>query len=151
MTPGESPLARGTRTHSGYLGGMLRAMAYALAPGGRKRPATGRSPTSLTGAPRLTRDEAGHPRCVACFLCAAACPSHCIQLEAGEVGPAGDRRREPMRFDLDLARCILCGFCVQACPEGAIEMQVGRALPLAPTPRMLVADRESLLTSPPVA
>jgi len=32
----------------------------------------------------LRRDENGLEKCVACFLCAAACPSHCIYIEAAE-------------------------------------------------------------------
>src|SRR5208283_5087413 len=32
----------------------------------------------------LQRDEAGLEKCVACFLCAAACPANCIYIEAAE-------------------------------------------------------------------
>ena len=32
----------------------------------------------------LQRDENGLEKCVACFLCAAACPSNCIHIEAAE-------------------------------------------------------------------
>ena len=32
----------------------------------------------------LQRDEDGLEKCVACFLCAAACPSNCIYIEAAE-------------------------------------------------------------------
>ena len=32
----------------------------------------------------LMRDENGLEKCVACFLCAAACPSNCIYIEAAE-------------------------------------------------------------------
>src|SRR5207244_11766963 len=32
----------------------------------------------------LQRDENGLEKCVACFLCAAACPSNCIFIEAAE-------------------------------------------------------------------
>src|SRR5947209_13762085 len=32
----------------------------------------------------LQRDENGLEKCVACFLCAAACPSNCIYIEADE-------------------------------------------------------------------
>ena len=34
------------------------------------------------GAHVLQRDENGLEKCVACFLCAAACPSNCIFIEA---------------------------------------------------------------------
>ena len=32
----------------------------------------------------LRRDESGLEKCVACFLCAAACPADCIYIEAAE-------------------------------------------------------------------
>ncbi|MGH9491607.1 MAG: NADH-quinone oxidoreductase subunit I, partial [Terriglobales bacterium] len=32
----------------------------------------------------LQRDENGLEKCVACFLCAAACPSNCIYIEAAD-------------------------------------------------------------------
>ncbi|MBM3774810.1 MAG: NADH-quinone oxidoreductase subunit I, partial [Acidobacteria bacterium] len=32
----------------------------------------------------LERDQNGLEKCVACFLCAAACPSNCIYIEAAE-------------------------------------------------------------------
>src|ERR1700676_3080390 len=36
------------------------------------------------GVHELQRDENGMEKCVACFLCAAACPSNCIYIEAAE-------------------------------------------------------------------
>ena len=33
----------------------------------------------------LQRDENGLEKCVACFLCAAACPSNCIYIEIGRA------------------------------------------------------------------
>src|SRR5437773_212354 len=36
------------------------------------------------GVAVLPRDVNGMEKCVACFLCAAACPSNCICVEAGE-------------------------------------------------------------------
>ena len=36
------------------------------------------------GAHVLQRDENGLEKCVACFLCAAACPSNCIYIAAAE-------------------------------------------------------------------
>src|ERR1700749_5003271 len=36
------------------------------------------------GVHELQRDENGLEKCVACFLCAAACPANCIYIEAAE-------------------------------------------------------------------
>ena len=36
------------------------------------------------GAHELQRDANGLEKCVACFLCAAACPANCIYIEAAE-------------------------------------------------------------------
>src|ERR1019366_9497231 len=38
----------------------------------------------LSGMHVLQREENGLEKCVACFLCAAACPSNCIYIEAAE-------------------------------------------------------------------
>jgi formate hydrogenlyase subunit 6/NADH:ubiquinone oxidoreductase subunit I len=81
--------------------------------------------TGLYGTPRLTRTAAGAPRCVACALCAGACPSLCIIVEAGPPLPGTDGEewaRGPSRFELDLASCLRCGLCEAACPVGAIVL-----------------------------
>ena len=63
----------------------------------------------------------GGERCVACFLCAAACPTQCIELAAGP-DIEGLRERVPLHFSIDIGRCIRCGLCAQACPQAALEM-----------------------------
>ena len=56
----------------------------------------------------LTRDAEMKERCVACYLCAAACPVDCISLQATEDA---DGRRFPVFFRINFSRCIFCGFC----------------------------------------
>src|SRR3989304_6067733 len=41
-------------------------------------------PLIYRGVHRLNRDEQGRVKCVAGFLCATACPAHCIQSAAAE-------------------------------------------------------------------
>jgi NADH-quinone oxidoreductase subunit I len=71
----------------------------------------------------LKKDENGHVKCVACFMCAAACPAECIHIEAEDVeGIWENRERAPKRFEIDMLRCIYCGMCEEACPVDAIAL-----------------------------
>lgn len=67
----------------------------------------------------LSRDPEGNERCVACYLCAVACPVDCIALQATE-DEAG--RRYPSFFRINFSRCIFCGYCEEACPTYAIQL-----------------------------
>jgi len=82
----------------------------------------------------LSRDPDGLERCVACYLCAVACPVDCISLEATE-DPHG--RRYPDYFRINFSRCIFCGYCEEACPTYAIQ--------LTPDFELAEYDRQSLV------
>jgi NADH-quinone oxidoreductase subunit I len=102
----------------------------------------------------LQRDENGLEKCVACFLCAAACPANCIFIEAAENTEsqrisAGERYAKT--YNIDYSRCIFCGYCVEACPTDAITH--GHSIELAPYDiNSLLYRKEQLLeTWPPKA
>src|SRR5690242_8800886 len=95
----------------------------------------------------LQRDEAGFEKCVACFLCAAACPANCIYIEAAENTEAqriSAGERYAKAYNIDYSRCIFCGYCVEACPTDAITH--GHSIELAPYDiNALVFRKEQLL------
>jgi NADH-quinone oxidoreductase subunit I len=67
----------------------------------------------------LTRDPDGEERCVACNLCAVACPVDCIAMQKTEDE---NGRWYPEFFRINFSRCILCGLCEEACPTYAIQL-----------------------------
>ncbi|MCX2779034.1 NADH-quinone oxidoreductase subunit NuoI [Microbulbifer thermotolerans] len=82
----------------------------------------------------LTRDPDGEERCVACNLCAAACPPDCIALQKTEDE---DGRWRPAWFRINFSRCIMCGLCEDACPTYAIQ--------LTPDFEMCEYDRQNMV------
>ena len=100
----------------------------------------------------LQRDENGLEKCVACFLCAAACPSNCIYIEAAE-NTAENRisgaERYAKIYNIDYNRCIFCGYCVEACPCDAITHGHDFEISAYDT-NGLVFRKEQLLESMPV-
>lgn len=79
------------------------------------------NPLIYRGVHRLNKDSQGRVKCVACFLCATACPAHCIDI-IGTESPWNDREKYPESFSIDELRCIYCGMCEEACPVDAIEL-----------------------------
>ncbi len=100
-------------------------------------------PEIYRGLHRLNRDERGRVKCVACFLCATACPAHCIDIVAAE-SPWPDRDKYPQLFQIDELRCIYCGMCEEACPVEAIELTPIYDL-IGPSRAQMIFDKAKLL------
>lgn len=103
------------------------------------------------GAHVLQRDENGLEKCVACFLCAAACPADCIYIEAAEN--AGQQRisggeRYASVYNIDYNRCIFCGYCVEACPTDAITHGHGFELASFSTASLIYRKEQMLVAIP---
>lgn len=77
-------------------------------------------PSIFRGRPVLVEDN-GKERCVACGLCARACPPLAISMQANEDSE-DPKERYPDFFEINMLRCIYCGYCEDVCPEEAIVM-----------------------------
>jgi NADH-quinone oxidoreductase subunit I len=107
------------------IGSQLRSMWMVFSHTFRKRD-TWQYPEQTTYLPPryrgrivLTRDPDGEERCVACNLCAVACPVACISLQKAETQ---EGRWYPEFFRINFSRCIFCGMCEEACPTNAIQL-----------------------------
>ncbi len=111
------------------------------------------SPKDIThryrGIHRLTKRDDGTIKCVACFMCATACPSECIYIEAKERDDK-ESEKEPKVFRIDLLECVFCGGCVEACPKDAIRMDSGIFSFIAEKREDFILDREKLLANKPL-
>lgn len=79
------------------------------------------------GAPRLNMDPETHDTlCIACNLCALACPEDCIDVIPMdiEIITAGKARKKKVldEFIFDTSRCMFCALCQEACPTACLEL-----------------------------
>ncbi|MDH4127810.1 MAG: NADH-quinone oxidoreductase subunit I [Spirochaetota bacterium] len=100
------------------------------------------------GEHRLKKDEKGRIKCVACYMCATACPAKCITIVASKTPTeyGEDRDKYPKEFTINELRCIFCGYCVEACPCDAIEM-TQRHPQVYGTREEFIYNREKLLNN----
>ncbi len=109
--------------------GMSITLKYAFQP-----KATVRYPERrLALAPRYRGiHEFEADKCIACDLCAKACPVDCIYIdktgprridkETGLVEASDARNGQLTRFAIDYSKCLFCALCTEPCPTLCIHM-----------------------------
>jgi NADH-quinone oxidoreductase subunit I len=82
----------------------------------------------LTFAPRYRGiHEFEAYKCIACDMCAKACPVDCIYID--KTAPRKIDKKtgkavggELLRFAIDYSKCLFCALCTEPCPTDCIHM-----------------------------
>jgi NADH-quinone oxidoreductase subunit I len=71
-------------------------------------------------------------KCIACDMCAKACPVDCIYIDksgprkidkkVGKVNMADPKNGDLLRFAIDYSKCLFCALCTEPCPTDCIHM-----------------------------
>jgi NADH-quinone oxidoreductase subunit I len=71
-------------------------------------------------------------KCIACDLCAKACPVDCIYIDksgprridkkTGVIDLADPKNGQLLRFAIDYSKCLFCALCTEPCPTDCIHM-----------------------------
>ncbi len=56
--------------------------------------------------------------CIACTLCAEACPVDCIHITLQGKG----KDRKLLKFNIDFNKCMWCALCTEPCPTECLVM-----------------------------
>ena len=87
-----------------------------------RRPITTQYPEQKLNVSRRTRGNQlvwNKDACIACSMCARACPVGCIDM----VTSRDENKKLKMdKMDVDTGLCISCGLCVEACPQKCLFM-----------------------------
>lgn len=67
-----------------------------------------------------------YDRCIACKLCAMACPIDIIYIDVHDETKEVDGKKKKIkvldRFDIDVKRCMFCSLCEEACPTKPVSI-----------------------------
>lgn len=68
-------------------------------------------------------------RCIACDMCAKACPVDCIYIDKTgprkidkKTGKVDAKGGELVRYAIDYQKCMFCALCTEPCPTDCIHM-----------------------------
>jgi NADH-quinone oxidoreductase subunit I len=71
-------------------------------------------------------------KCIACDMCAKACPVDCIYIDksgprridrkTGIIDEADPKNGQLLRFAIDYSKCLFCALCTEPCPTVCIHM-----------------------------
>lgn len=93
------------------------------------------------GLPRLNvNPETGETLCIACNLCALACPEKLITVKS-ERDP-NTKKKVLTTWTYNASRCMFCGLCQEACPTDCLELS--QDFEYATYSRDFVFEREQL-------
>lgn len=93
------------------------------------------------GLPRLNNNaDTNQTLCIACDLCALACPEHLIVVKS-ERDPV-TKKKVMTTWTYDASRCMFCGLCEDACPTDCLELS--QDFEFATYERDFVVNRERL-------
>ena len=87
----------------------------------------------LTFAPRYRGiHEFEANKCIACDMCAKACPVDCIYIDktaprkidkkTGTVNMSDPKNGQLVRYAIDYSKCLFCALCTEPCPTECIHM-----------------------------
>jgi NAD(P)H-quinone oxidoreductase subunit I len=101
----------------GIAKGMAVTMKNAL-----RRPITTQYPEQKLNISRRTRGNQlvwDKDKCIACSMCAKACPVGCIDMVTSRDA---NNKLKVDKMDYDAGLCIFCGLCVEACPKTCLYL-----------------------------
>ena len=132
---------------------LLKGLRFTFSQQGRAHTVTEQYPSErphiserYRGAPRLNiNPETRESLCIACDLCAVACPENLIVV--GSERDPKTRHKVLTTFTYDLSRCMFCGLCEDACPVDALELTQDFEL-ASYTRQGLIWDRQMLEEGP---